>query len=268
MSSTNPSKHRPGLSLRPAAIALATAAALTLAGPAAADTHSASSAPQESTADAVEALRQRLDAAEAAREAQAAELETLRAALEQARADADAAMRELARIQAATREAESALAAHEAETRAARSAASEAEVERDALTAELAAANEALAAARARLAPGEGGTASAEAARTAAAQAAEHYLALRQRLRRNPTPEQRRQLDEAAAAVADAQLLAARLSGAHGLYRVRPNDTLAIIAARFYGDGAHWPRIHEANRHVLPDPDRVEAGLTLIMPAK
>jgi nucleoid-associated protein YgaU len=46
-----------------------------------------------------------------------------------------------------------------------------------------------------------------------------------------------------------------------------PSDTLWDLAARFYGDGAQWPKIYEANKALIgPDPNRLTAGLTLIIP--
>ncbi|HYN79247.1 MAG TPA: LysM peptidoglycan-binding domain-containing protein [Lamprocystis sp. (in: g-proteobacteria)] len=59
---------------------------------------------------------------------------------------------------------------------------------------------------------------------------------------------------------------AARAAGARNLYRVRPSDTLARIGRRFYGDHSQWRAIYEANRAVLPDPDRLTPGMTLVIP--
>ncbi|MGR2740147.1 LysM peptidoglycan-binding domain-containing protein [Billgrantia sp. Q4P2] len=50
------------------------------------------------------------------------------------------------------------------------------------------------------------------------------------------------------------------------LYRVRRGDTLASIAGRFYGNPQRWEELHEANRHVLENPDLVWPGLTLVIP--
>ena len=45
-------------------------------------------------------------------------------------------------------------------------------------------------------------------------------------------------------------------------------DTLWDIAVRFYGDGAQWPKIYEANRTVIgADPNVLTGGLTLQIPA-
>ncbi|MCX5647582.1 MAG: LysM peptidoglycan-binding domain-containing protein [Planctomycetota bacterium] len=51
-------------------------------------------------------------------------------------------------------------------------------------------------------------------------------------------------------------------------YVVRANDSLVLIARRFYGTQGDrlWRRIYEANRSVLSDPDRLRAGQELAIP--
>lgn len=61
------------------------------------------------------------------------------------------------------------------------------------------------------------------------------------------------------------QRLVARALDAN-LYQVRRGDTLASIAGRFYGSSQRWQELHEANRHVLENPDLVWPGLTLVVP--
>jgi len=39
-----------------------------------------------------------------------------------------------------------------------------------------------------------------------------------------------------------------------------------MVAGRFYGKGNRWTTIYEANRHVLDNPDRLVAGITLVVP--
>lgn len=53
-----------------------------------------------------------------------------------------------------------------------------------------------------------------------------------------------------------------------GVHRVvvRPGDTLSAIADQQYGDPAAWPKIYEANRGVLSDPDLLPVGLSLVVP--
>lgn len=49
-------------------------------------------------------------------------------------------------------------------------------------------------------------------------------------------------------------------------YTVQGGDNLATIALRFYGDAARWPLVFAANRDQLRDPDRIEAGMVLVIP--
>jgi nucleoid-associated protein YgaU len=43
-------------------------------------------------------------------------------------------------------------------------------------------------------------------------------------------------------------------------------DTLSAIAQQFYGDASLWPRIFEANRDQIFDPDLIFPGQTLRIP--
>jgi nucleoid-associated protein YgaU len=47
---------------------------------------------------------------------------------------------------------------------------------------------------------------------------------------------------------------------------VEPGDTLSAIALDIYGDATKWPRIHQANQHVVSDPDLIFAGQVLRIP--
>ncbi len=49
-------------------------------------------------------------------------------------------------------------------------------------------------------------------------------------------------------------------------YVVRPGDTLWSIAEKFYGDASAGRRIHEANRTVISDPNKLKVGTTLTLP--
>jgi nucleoid-associated protein YgaU len=51
-----------------------------------------------------------------------------------------------------------------------------------------------------------------------------------------------------------------------GTYTVQKGDTLWAIAERFYGNGSQWPRIHEANRDRIEDPDMIQPGWELSIP--
>jgi nucleoid-associated protein YgaU len=49
-------------------------------------------------------------------------------------------------------------------------------------------------------------------------------------------------------------------------YRVAPGDTLSSIALRFYGSSAGWRFLHESNRGVVPDPNRLAVGTEIVIP--
>jgi nucleoid-associated protein YgaU len=42
--------------------------------------------------------------------------------------------------------------------------------------------------------------------------------------------------------------------------------TLSLIAKAEYGDASRWTCIYEANKNVLPSPDKVQAGQELVIP--
>ena len=50
------------------------------------------------------------------------------------------------------------------------------------------------------------------------------------------------------------------------LYEVRAGDTLSGIADSELGDGTRWPEIHDLNRDIVADPDRILPGQVLILP--
>ena len=54
----------------------------------------------------------------------------------------------------------------------------------------------------------------------------------------------------------------------HGFaqYTVVPGDTLSAIAQQWYGAAADWPRIFEANRHQISNPDLIFPGQVLRIP--
>ncbi|HOT90004.1 MAG TPA: LysM peptidoglycan-binding domain-containing protein [Anaerolineae bacterium] len=49
-------------------------------------------------------------------------------------------------------------------------------------------------------------------------------------------------------------------------YVVVAGDTLSAIAKKFYGDAARWKEILEANKAVIKDPNKIQAGQELIIP--
>ena len=50
-------------------------------------------------------------------------------------------------------------------------------------------------------------------------------------------------------------------------YTVKAGDSLSKIAKQFYGDASQYMRIFEANKDQLDDPDHVQAGQELNIPA-
>lgn len=51
-----------------------------------------------------------------------------------------------------------------------------------------------------------------------------------------------------------------------GSYVVQRGDTLSGIASKIYQDRNQWNRIFEANRNVLPSPESIREGQTLVIP--
>jgi nucleoid-associated protein YgaU len=49
---------------------------------------------------------------------------------------------------------------------------------------------------------------------------------------------------------------------------VKAGDSLSTIAQRVYGDAGAWERIFAANRDQLTDPQKIEPGQMLKIPAK
>lgn len=49
-------------------------------------------------------------------------------------------------------------------------------------------------------------------------------------------------------------------------YVIKKGDTLWALAKRFYGDGNAYPRIFEANREVIKDPDLIFVGQKIRIP--
>lgn len=49
-------------------------------------------------------------------------------------------------------------------------------------------------------------------------------------------------------------------------YRVVPGDCLWLIAQRFYGNGALWPRIFDANRGQIKDPHWIYPNQVFVIP--
>jgi nucleoid-associated protein YgaU len=49
-------------------------------------------------------------------------------------------------------------------------------------------------------------------------------------------------------------------------YEVKKGDSLSKIAKEYYGDPMLYPRIFEANRDVLKDPNKIKPGQKLRIP--
>jgi len=55
-------------------------------------------------------------------------------------------------------------------------------------------------------------------------------------------------------------------AGVLQVYEVKPGDTLGAIAQRIYGKASLYPKIFEANRDILTNPDLIKAGQKLKIP--
>lgn len=64
----------------------------------------------------------------------------------------------------------------------------------------------------------------------------------------------------------DASLPVPAAAASPRTYEVVAGDTLSKIAKKFYGDAAKYPKIFEANRDQLKDPDVIKPGQKLKIP--
>jgi nucleoid-associated protein YgaU len=131
---------------------------------------------------------------------------------------------------------------------------------------EQAALNRRLEALRARLPTPEGGSITVEAARAQAAADAAALAEWVEKARGIDNPTLWREVRRAENALHHSQYLLARADGARTVYRTRPGDSLAQISLMFHGSAEHWTELFDANRHVLPDPNRLPPGITLVVP--
>jgi nucleoid-associated protein YgaU len=71
---------------------------------------------------------------------------------------------------------------------------------------------------------------------------------------------------DAPAAAAAAAASAGGPSSATRTYMVQPGDSLSKISRQLYGDANKYMKIFEANKDKLADPDKVRAGMELVIP--
>jgi nucleoid-associated protein YgaU len=71
---------------------------------------------------------------------------------------------------------------------------------------------------------------------------------------------------QAPAAAAAAAAAGASSTPAARSYTVQPGDNLSKISKQFYGDANNYMKIFEANKDKLTDPDKVRAGMDLLIP--
>ena len=57
-------------------------------------------------------------------------------------------------------------------------------------------------------------------------------------------------------------------STATKIYEVKPGDSLSKIAKNEYGNANAWPKIYEANKDILKDPNKIFPGQKLKIPPK
>ena len=50
------------------------------------------------------------------------------------------------------------------------------------------------------------------------------------------------------------------------IYEIAKGDSLSKIAERFYGKASLYHRIHEANKELIPDPDKIYPGQKIKIP--
>lgn len=58
------------------------------------------------------------------------------------------------------------------------------------------------------------------------------------------------------------------LSSATVEYKVKKDDTLQKISKKFYDSFSKWPKIYDANRDVIDNPDRIKPGIIIQIPSE
>lgn len=103
------------------------------------------------------------------------------------------------------------------------------------------------------------------AAHTVAEASREGFLGLGRKV----SDEERRALESIAHALKtplEERLGGAEAAGVGRMYEVKQGDSLSKIALTFYGDSAQWPKIFEANKDQVKDPDLIYPGQKLRIP--
>ncbi len=70
----------------------------------------------------------------------------------------------------------------------------------------------------------------------------------------------------AAQVPAEGKAAGKRASAGGRIITIKPGDTLGSIARTYYGDGAKWKLIYQANRNVISNPDIIPVGRKLRLP--
>jgi nucleoid-associated protein YgaU len=68
------------------------------------------------------------------------------------------------------------------------------------------------------------------------------------------------------AGLADDGIAGPRTWEALYVYVVQGGDTLSEIAEQQLGDANRWPDIHELNKALISDPDKISPGQVLVLP--
>ena len=68
--------------------------------------------------------------------------------------------------------------------------------------------------------------------------------------------------------VSGASSTAAKSEATFKMYTIVSGDSLSKIAKREYGNANDWPRIFEANKDILKDPNKIFPGQKLRIPPK
>ena len=120
---------------------------------------------------------------------------------------------------------------------------------------------------QAKLPESLGGNASLKSLQGPASKLAAELVQISRALRRAPNDRELiRQRDALAEDLSRQQLLIASARRADGVYKLQEEDTLSIVALRVYGDANHWPKIFQANTHILENPDQVVPEMALLTP--